>query len=137
LESIEWRSALPLKHGEDFSAVINLRTRAPVEDVSIALGFSNLEGSRILSYRSDYRSGKRTSLATPGSYAASIEVQSLPLAPGVINVDVGCYSGDSHPLDYIPGALQLEVVPGPTTPGSLFQSFGGVRGLSDWTWRAS
>jgi lipopolysaccharide transport system ATP-binding protein len=134
LESIEWLSTLPLRHGEDLKARINMRTRSPVEDVSIVLGFSNLEGSRVLSYRSDYQSGARARLERPGSYSAEVEVKSFPLSPGIINLDVACYSGDAHHLDYIPAAVQLEVVPGPTTPGSFFQSFGGVRGLSAWAW---
>jgi lipopolysaccharide transport system ATP-binding protein len=133
-ESIEWLSELPLRHEEGFKVRINLRARTPVEDVSVVLGFSNLDGSRVLSYRSDYQSGLRAKLTEPGPYSVTMEVRSLPLSPGVNNLDLACYSGDSHHLDYIPGAVQLEIVPGPKTPGSLFQSFGGVRGFSHWAW---
>jgi lipopolysaccharide transport system ATP-binding protein len=134
LESIEWLCEVPLRHGEQLKARINIKTRSSLTDVSIVLGFSNLEGTRLLSYRSDYQDGRRVVLKRPGSYSVDLEIDSLPLAPAIINLDIACYSGDSHNLDYIPAAIQLEVVPGPNTPGSLFQSFGGVRGVSKWVW---
>ena len=134
VESIEWLCELPLRHGEPVKARIKMKTRKPLVDVSIVLGFSNLEGTRLLSYRSDYKDGIRPTLNQPGTYSADIEVNSLPLAPAIINLDIACYSGDSHDLDYIPAAIQLEVVAGPTTPGPLFQSAGGVRAISNWCW---
>ena len=132
VESIEWLCELPLRHGEPVKARIHIKTRSPLADVSVVLGFSNLEGSRLLSYRSDYQDGARAALGQPGSYFVDIEVNSLPMAPSVTNLDIACYSGDSHPLDSVPAAIQLDIVAGPNTPGSLFQSFGGVRGISTW-----
>jgi lipopolysaccharide transport system ATP-binding protein len=132
LQSIEWLCELPLQHGERFGARINIKTGSPLADVSIVLAFSNLEGSRLLSYRSDYQDGVRADLKQPGSYSVDIEVDSLPLAPSLANLDIACYSGDSHVLDYIPAAVQLEIVAGPSTPGYLFESFGGVRGIGKW-----
>jgi lipopolysaccharide transport system ATP-binding protein len=137
LNSIEWLCELPLRHGERLGARIAFETRSPVSDVSVVLGFSSLEGSRILSYRSDYQDGVRTNIKRPGLYSVNLEVDFLPLAPSIISLDIGCFSGDSHPLDYISGAVQLEIAPGPTTPASLFQSFGGVRSAGKWIWDQS
>ena len=134
LESIEWLCQLPLRHGEWVKARIHFKTRSPLVDVSILLGFSNLEGNRLLSYRSDYQDGVRPGLSRPGSYSVDIEIDSLPLAPAITNMDIACYSGDSHDLDNIPAAMQLEIVAGPKTPSSLFHSHGGVRCVSKWVW---
>lgn len=134
LDSVEWLCDLPLRHGEPVKARIHIKAQSPLADVSVLLGFSNLEGSRLLSYRSDYEGGVRATLGRPGSYFVDIEVDSLPLAPSVTHLDVACYSGDLHSLDCVPAAAQLEIVAGPNTPGSLFQSFGGVRAAGKWIW---
>ena len=76
LESIEWLSELPLMHGEDFKVRINLSVRSPVDEVSVVLGFSSLDGNRVLSYRSDYPNGTRAKLTGPGSYSASVDRRS-------------------------------------------------------------
>jgi hypothetical protein len=134
LESIEWLCDLPLRHNERWGARIRLNTRSSVSDVSIVLGLSSLQGSRILSYRSDCQEGSRPSLNRPGSYTVILELESLPVAPSVISLDIACYSGDSHTLDSVSGAVHLEIVPGPTTPTSLFHSLGGVRSTGRWVW---
>jgi hypothetical protein len=38
-------------------------------------------------------------------------------------------------LDYLSAVVDLEIVAGPTTPGYLFQSLGGVRGTGKWVWK--
>jgi lipopolysaccharide transport system ATP-binding protein len=134
LESIEWLCELPLRHREGVKARIRFKTQSPLADVIVVLGFSNLEGSRLLSYQSDYQDGVGASLSQPGSYSVDIEVDSLPLAPAIAHLDIGCYSGASYGLDFVPAAVQLEIVAGPATPGNLFESAGGVRGTSKWVW---
>jgi lipopolysaccharide transport system ATP-binding protein len=134
LTSIEWLCDVPLQHGEPARARIHFKTRGPLADVSVVIGFSNLEGTRLLTYRSDYPDGVRCNLSQSGVHSVDIEVDSLPLAPGVMNLDVLCVSGDSHVLDDVYAAIQLEIVPGPTTPGSIFHGVGGVRGIGKWAW---
>ena len=41
-----------------------------------------------------------------------IEIPDLPVSPGIYSLDLGIRSGDMHQLDYMPGAVQMEVVPG-------------------------
>jgi lipopolysaccharide transport system ATP-binding protein len=135
LECIEWRCGLPLQHGEPLKARIHFKTRSPLVGVSVTIGFSNLEGVRLLSYDTDPRQDVvRPSLPRPGAYSVDIEVVALPLVPDIYNLDVMCRSGGKYPLDFVPAAAQLEVVAGPTTPGYIIGGFGGVRGPSRWEW---
>jgi lipopolysaccharide transport system ATP-binding protein len=135
LESLEWLSGLPLRHGEPVKARIHFKTRVSVAEVSIGIGFSTLEGRRLLTYETDFQDGLRPSISHPGMHSVDIEVDSLPLAPDVYDLDVGCRSGDFHPLDYIPSAINLEVIPGPKTPGYIVRQEAGVRLACKWKWK--
>jgi lipopolysaccharide transport system ATP-binding protein len=135
LESLEWLSGLPLRHGEPVKARIHFKTRVSVAEVSIGIGFSTFEGRRLLTYETDFQDGLRPSISHPGMHSVDIEVDSLPLAPDVYDLDVGCRSGDSHPLDYIPSAINLEVIPGPKTPGYIVRKDSGVRLACKWKWK--
>jgi lipopolysaccharide transport system ATP-binding protein len=134
LESLEWLSSLPLQHGEPVKARVNFTTRAPVSDVTIGVGFSSIEGKRLLTYETDFQDGYRPSIAKPGAYSVEFAIDALPVAPDVYGFDIGSRSGDNHPLDYIPSGLLLEIIPGPKTPGYLIQKDAGVRLPSRWAW---
>ena len=134
LECLEWLCDLPLKHGEVVKARIHFKTRGPVLDVSIGIGFSSLEGRRLLLYRSDFDMEPRPSLTRPGAYSIDIEMNSLPLAPDNYILDLGARSGDSHPLDYIPVAAQIEIVAGSNTPWYIVRKNVGVCGACKWVW---
>jgi homopolymeric O-antigen transport system ATP-binding protein len=134
LQSLEWLSDVPLRHGEPVRARLRVKTLAPVSAVMAGIGFSNLEGARLLSYDSNFEGGLRPDLAKPGEYSVDLSIGSLPLAPDLYNVDVGSRSGDFHNLDYIPACCQLEVISGPTTPGYIVVRGAGVRLSSEWSW---
>lgn len=134
LESIEWLSELPLRHGEPLRARIVFTTQRPVSDVSVGFGFSSYDGKRLLSYDTDFPDCFRPSIAQPGSYEVEVAVDSLPLAPDIYAFDIGCRSGDFHALDYIAGVFQIEVIAGPRTPGSIMRKDAGVRLASEWRW---
>jgi lipopolysaccharide transport system ATP-binding protein len=134
LESLEWLCDLPLRHGECVKARIRFRTRRPLQDVAVGIGFSNLAGGRLLTYETDFEDGSRPNLPQPGTYIVDVEVESLPLAPDTYTLDIGCRSGDSHALDYIPAGVQLEVISGPTTRGHIARANAGVRLASHWSW---
>jgi lipopolysaccharide transport system ATP-binding protein len=136
LESIEWLCDLPLRHGELVKARIHFRTRVPLVDVTIGIGFSNMNGTRLLTYDSDFLDGSRPSLTQPGSYSVDLEAASLPTGPDLYYLDIGARSGDFHGLDYIPAAAQIEVVAGPKTPGAIVRKDSGVRLESNWTWQS-
>jgi lipopolysaccharide transport system ATP-binding protein len=134
LQSLEWLSDLPLRHGEPVKARIRFETRAPVSAVTVGIGFSNLEGTRLLTYDADFENGFRPDLPSPGEYAVDVVIDALPIAPDVYNLDVGCRSGDFHALDYVPACSQLDVTAGPTTPSYIIQKGAGTRLSSQWSW---
>jgi hypothetical protein len=134
LESLAWLCNFPLQHGEPIRARIQFKTRAPVANVSVGIGFSDIEGRRLLTYDSDFQSGLRPSVNRSGIHCVELEIDSLPLAPEIYVLDIGSRSGDSHLLDYIPGAVTLEIVPGPKTPGYAVLNAAAVRLKSNWSW---
>jgi len=134
LESLTWLCDFPLQHGEPIRARIQFKTRAPVANVSVGIGFSDIEGRRLLTYDSDFQSGLRPSVNRSGIHCVELEIDSLPLAPEIYVLDIGSRSGDSHLLDYIPGAVTLEIVPGPKTPGYAVLNAAAVRLKSNWSW---
>jgi lipopolysaccharide transport system ATP-binding protein len=133
-ESLEWLSDFPLQHGQPLNARIRFKTRCPVEDIAIGIGFSSPEGKRLLTYETDFPDGFRPTLGRPGSYAVDVGVESLPLGPDVYVLDIGCRSGDFHSLSYIPGSTRVDVVAGPNTPGTIVRKDSGVRLPGKWSW---
>ena len=134
IQSLTWLKETPPEHDQPLRARIEFKVESPVEDLTVGIGFSTLEGLRLVTYETDFQDGFRPSLTTPGVYVVEVEIPSLPLAPAVYSVDVGCRSGDFYALDYVPGGVQVEVVPGPTTPGYVVRQDGGVRLSSYWSW---
>ena len=134
LESLAWLCDFPLQHGEPIRARIQFKTRAPVANVSIGIGFSDIGGRRLLTYETDFQDGLRPSVNRSGIHCVEVEIDSLPLAPDIYVLDVGARSGDSHPLDQLAGAVTLEIVPGPKTPGYIVLSDAAVRLKSNWNW---
>jgi lipopolysaccharide transport system ATP-binding protein len=134
LKFLEWLCDIPLRHGEEVKARIVFETQAQVENLAIGIGFSDLNGSRVLTYDTDLQGGKRPTLSRPGLYTVDLEIPALPLQPYAYLIDIGCRSGDSSALDYIPAALELEILPGPATPAFIAERFSGVRLNSNWVW---
>ncbi len=134
IQKVEWLSGLPMQHGEKFSIRVHFSTRDAVEEIAIGIGFCNLEGTRLLTYDSDFQSGRRLNVTGETKGFVDIIAQDFPLAPGLYNFAVGCRSGDAFGLDYIPEAGQIEVVMGPKTPGYINVPGAGVRLFSEWEW---
>ena len=132
---VEWLSGLPLQHGEKISARIHFSTSDIVEEIGIGIGFSTLEGVRLLTYETDFQDGYRPGLGKNMTGYVDVNVEELPVAPGVYNLDVGARSGDTFPLDYMPGAAQIEVAMGMKTPGYIARQGAGVRLTADWQWK--
>jgi hypothetical protein len=88
-----------------------------------------------LTYETDFQDGLRPSINRPGVHSVDITIDSLPLAPGHYDLDLGSRSGDSHQLDYLPSAISLEIIPGLNTPGYIIRKdAGGVRLACEWKW---
>jgi lipopolysaccharide transport system ATP-binding protein len=136
LESLEWLCGLPLRHGEPIKARIHFKIEGRLSELAIGIGFSNIGGTRLLTYDTDLQSQFRPTLSKPGAYSVDVEADSLPLAPDIYCLDIGCRSGDLHALDYIPALTRLEVVIGPKTPGFIVGQDCAVRLPSKWTWHS-
>jgi lipopolysaccharide transport system ATP-binding protein len=133
-ESLEWLSAIPLRHGEPVKARIRFTTKGLVTDVAVGIGFSGLEGKRLLTYETDFPSGARPSIAEPGTHTVDIEIDTLPLGPDIYDLDIGSRSGDFHSLAYIPACARLEIMPGSSTPATIIRKDSGVRLPSNCSW---
>jgi lipopolysaccharide transport system ATP-binding protein len=131
---LEWLSSLPLQHGQPLSARIWFETHEDVEEISIGLGFCTIDGTRLLSFETDFQDGYRPSIKRGAKASVEVSVPELCLAPGNYSVDIGSRSGDGYSLDYIPGFSQMEVAMGPKTPGYIVRTGAGVRLASDWVW---
>ncbi len=133
LRNVEFNGGGPLLHGEPLSVRIHYVVRGEVHGVSLGFGFSTLDGVRLISIDSDLL-GIRRDLSKDAHGFAEAKVESLLLQPGHYTLDVGARSGDNNALDYLPGCAQVEVLPGPNTPGLIIRDGGGVRMPSVWRW---
>jgi lipopolysaccharide transport system ATP-binding protein len=129
LHYVEWLSSLPLQHGETASVRLHFETLAPLSGVSLGVTFSNLGGSRVLTYA---MMNSSRDLARPGKYSVDLTIEPLILGPSIYEFDVGCRSG-FQPLDFVRNCARLEVVVGPNTPASIVH-FPGVRLEGVWSW---
>jgi lipopolysaccharide transport system ATP-binding protein len=134
LESIEWLTDVPLQHGEPAEALLRFTTNSPVDGVSLGIGFSTIEGTRLLTYDTDFQADPRPDLTESQTRCVRLTIDSLPLGPAIYALDVGSRSGDLHPLDYLPAVAQIEVIPGPKTPGSIVRQDAGVRCECSCAW---
>ena len=116
-------------------AAIWFKTRAPVSDLTVGIGFSSFDGKRLLTYDADFQEGFRPAFLDPGLHSVEVEIQSLPLAPDIYGFDIGCRSGDFHPLDYLSAVVELDVGAGPNTPAAIVRKDAGVRLTSKWSWK--
>jgi len=135
IERIEWLSGLPPRHGEYISLRLYFTALKDVIDVTMGLGFSTLEGIRLITFETDFQDDYyRPSLKAGTKCCVEMTVQELYLAPGVYSLDVGSRSGDSFGLDYIQDFCQIEVIMGDRTPGYIARHGAGVRMKSQWEW---
>jgi lipopolysaccharide transport system ATP-binding protein len=133
LDKLEWGSEPPLVHDGGMSASITFKAMANIDDLSVSIGFSNFEGTRLVTYESDLF-GPRQRISKGNSGVCTFRADALPLAPGNYVVDIGARSGDLHGVDFLAGFTQIEVVPNRRTPGNLLATGASVRIPSEWQW---
>jgi lipopolysaccharide transport system ATP-binding protein len=133
ITNIEWCTGLPLRHGEPAVARIQFRTNSAVEDVSIGIGFSSLEGLRLLTFESDF-GAPRVSLAKNQTHEVEVRIDELAIPPGTYSFNLGARSGDIYSVDYIEDCGQIEVAGGPMTQAHHYVPGAGVRLTSQWNW---
>jgi lipopolysaccharide transport system ATP-binding protein len=136
ITNIEWLSGLPLRHSKPVTARIRFTTSATVEDGSIGLGFSSLEGLRLLTFESDFGS-TRPRFEKDGTYEVEVRIDHLPLPPGTYTFSVGARSGDIFSVDYVDDCGQIEVAGSEITQAHHYVPGAGVRLPSGWKWMTS
>ena len=111
----------PPTHAEPFELHFTYRADAFVDEAVVGFGFATLDGLRLYSVDSDLADA-RFRFEAGSSGTVSLRLDHLPLQPGLYALDVGIRSGDLAPVDYLPGCIQIEVLPGPSTPSSIIRS---------------
>ncbi len=135
LLGVSFNDGDPIRHGEPLRVRIEFETRMALEGVSLGFGFATLEGTRLMSLDTDLTE-EREDLRSGCRGAVTMEIGNLQLQPGLYNLDVGARSGDFNSLDYISGGHQVEVLPGPKTPGTIVRGTGGVRVPARCFWQS-
>lgn len=136
IDRIEWLTPLPLQHGEAIRFSLRFSVLQDVDEVAIGIGFSTLEGTRLVTYETDYQLRVRPDFKAGITSSLECTVPELHLAPGLYTIDIGARSGDSFTVDYLSAVDQLEVTMGPGTPGHIARQGAGVRLYSEWNWNA-
>ena len=127
ITSIEWLSGYPLQHGMDTRLAIHAQAFTNCSEVSAAIGFSNLEGVRLVTYDTDLVGSARSEIKKGSNLYFEIEIQRLPAAPGIYSLDLGIRSGDMRQLDLLLGVAEVEVVAGQATPMLISRGGAGFR----------
>jgi ABC-type polysaccharide/polyol phosphate transport system ATPase subunit len=135
LTSLEWLCKLPLRHCEPVKARIHFSTQMPISNVILGIGFSSIDGHRLLTYDSDFQDGYCPNLNEPGIYSVDIQIDELPLSPDIYALDVGARCGDFGSSDYIVARTWLDIVPGHCTTEYIIRNAGSVRLGSSWMWK--
>ncbi|MFM8887803.1 MAG: ABC transporter ATP-binding protein, partial [Chthoniobacterales bacterium] len=119
--------------GDDLSVKFNIAAFQDVEGASVGIGFSMLDGTRLLTIESDLE-GHRFDLKAGQSFTAAATMPALPLQPATYMIDLGIRSGDFHGVDYLGAVFSVDVLPGTHTPGFLVNSASpGVRVPARWS----
>lgn len=119
-------------HGEPLDIEISFETYREIEGISVGFGFSTMEGVRLMTVDSDL-SDKKVNLRANLKKNIRLSLPNLYLQPGLYLFDLGARSSN-HPLDYLPGCMIIEILPGPSTIGEIVRADGGVRmpAIIDW-----
>jgi lipopolysaccharide transport system ATP-binding protein len=124
--SIEWPSGYPLQHGTETRMVIHVRAFEDFSEVCLGISFLNLEGVRLATYDTDLKEGAGYSVKKGDDVCFEIDIPSLPAGPGIYILDMAARSGLRY-LDYLPNALEVEVVSGQSTPLLIGRGGAGFR----------
>lgn len=134
LTRLELNAGAPIVNREPFSAVLHFECLAPVTNVSFGLGFTTLEGTRLMTIDSDYH-GRRRDL--PAGHRGSVELRipQMTLGPGNYGLDVGARAGEIDTLDYLPACGVIDVNARAGVPAGFSILGGGVRVEAEWQWK--
>jgi lipopolysaccharide transport system ATP-binding protein len=114
---------------------IEYQLSGAVEEVAFGMGFSSVEGVRLMSLDSDL-AADRVDLAEGGRGTVEATIPALNLQPGRYAIDLAARSGENGSLDYLPSCAWIDVLPGPNTPAVIIRDGGGVREPAAWNWNS-
>jgi lipopolysaccharide transport system ATP-binding protein len=124
----------PVLHGESLRIAIEFDIRESAGDVAFGIGFSSLDGVRLMSVDSDLERG-RDDFGGARSGTIEAHIDQLNLQPGRYAIDLAARAGEHVSLDYLPSCIWIDVLPGPRTPAVIIRDSGGVREPADWRLR--
>jgi len=130
--ALELNRGNSINHGEPLIVHIEYETYKPIHGAAFGVGFSTVEGTRLMTLDSDIP-GVLWDLPKNTASVIEMSLDTLPLQPGRYLIDIGARLGTGVPLDYLPGCLQIEVLPGSSTPDAIVQGEGGVRMPAQWS----
>ena len=133
LMALEWLEEVPLKHGAPTRVRLEVKFTGQVPDVQLSIGFANVEGTRVATYDTDSDSHHKYDVREDGTRVFDLAIESLPLNPGLYQIDILCRSGDEHVLDVFRGVSSVEVVPGPSTPAHFDGKESAARLVGRWS----
>ena len=102
IDKLEWQPDPPLVHDGATGVRVQFTALADINDLSVSIGFSSLDGTRLLTYESDLY-GLRRNLNKGQCGLCKFHIDALPLTPGHYMLDIGARSGDLHGVDYLSG----------------------------------
>jgi len=121
----------PLFYGESCEFILEFEGSAAFEEVWFAVGFSGPDGMRYATYDSHVAQGMIA--VKQEKKMVRLQIDRLLLQPGIYLLDLGVALGNtSSASDYLPGAVQVEVLPGEKTPSYLCNGICGVRLEGKW-----
>jgi lipopolysaccharide transport system ATP-binding protein len=129
--SLEWLSPLPVTHTERFAVRITFEAYSDIKAVAVGIGISTVEGMRLLTYDMD-DPGEPLDVVHGKTYSVSLDIENLPIPPGIYSVDIGARAGPILGLDYLPGCLKIDIFPGKRTALHQKKDRAGVRLPSVW-----
>ena len=121
--------------GDGFTVRMGVRARQPVENIMAAAAIADAMGTRLCGINSRDMAGATWILRGGDSLEVVCRVPRTNLLPGVYSVNLGLQRATSRePLDYVAGALALEVLPRDVFgTGKIPQGPGYLYLASEWT----
>ena len=99
--------------------------------VGFGIGFSNIEGRRVVTIESDYHD-RLFELNRPAEYTITLQIPVLDLVPGRYRIDVGAFGPQHRNYHYFPDCCTINVLPGSHTPAHLHGVHGDWRPAYNW-----
>ncbi len=130
LHTLTLNAGQPMVNRQPFTATLQFTADRPLP-AGFGLGFSNIDGRRILTLESDY-DGRLQAIPAGAQQSITLRLPVLDLIPGRYRVDVGAFGEQHHGYHYCPDCAIIDVQPGATTPPHVHGVYGDWRPPSDW-----